>query len=112
MGQTRARPPISDTAAFFQAIAGFAVAALVMLGVGGTAYHFVAPGGWLAGLCERSLAGGLAAVLAFLIIGLCVQLARRFIPVGSANRQLELFAYGFAAAGLFYAFEYFSNGGL
>ena len=63
------RAPTSDTSAFFQAIAGFAVAALVMLGVGGTLYHFVAPGGLLGRVFDRSLAGGLAAILALLIAG-------------------------------------------
>jgi hypothetical protein len=112
MGQTRAGVPVSDTAAFFHAIAGLAVAALVMLGVGGTAYRLLAPDGWLAALFSRSLAGGMAALLAFLIIGLCAQLAGRFIPAGARNRRVELFVYGFAAAGLFHALEFLVRGGL
>ncbi len=49
--------------------------------------------------------------LAVLIVGLCVQQTRRYISVGSRNRHVELFVYGFAAAGLFYAFEFFASGG-
>ncbi len=104
--------PASDTSAFFQAIAGFAVAALVMLGIGGTVYYLVAPGGWLAQVFGRSLAGGMAAILALLVIGLCVQLTHKLIPVASRNRYSEMFVYGFAAAGAIYAFEYLIKGGL
>ena len=104
--------PVSDTSAFLQAIVGFAVAALVMLGVGGTVYHMVAPGGWFALLFGRSLAGGLASVLALLIIGLCAWLARHWISVGTRNRHSDLFVYGFALAGAFYAIELFSKGAL
>jgi hypothetical protein len=112
MNQARIHPrSASDTSAFFQAIAGLAVALLVMLGVGGTAFQLVAPGGWLASLFDRSLAGGMAAILAFLIFGLCVQQTCRYISVGSRNRHVELFVYGFAAAGLLYAFEFFARGG-
>ena len=104
--------PASDTSAFFQAIAGFAVAALVMLGVGGTVYNLVAPGGWLAQVFGRSMAGGLAAILALLIVSVCVQLTNRMLPAGTRNRYSELFAYGFAATGAIYAFEYLIRGGL
>ncbi|MEK6243052.1 MAG: hypothetical protein AABM33_01005 [Pseudomonadota bacterium] len=104
--------PVSDTSAFFQTIAGFVIAALVMLGVGGTVYNLVAPGGWLAHIFGGSLAGGLAAILALLIIGLCAWLTRNWISVGSRNRHSELFVYGFAAAGALYAFQFLTKGGL
>lgn len=103
---------LSDTSAFFQAIVGCAIAVLVMLGVGGTVYNLVAPGGWLAHVFGRSVAGGMAAVLALLIIGLCAWLARSWISVGSRNRHSDLFVYGFAAAGACYAIEIFTKGAL
>jgi len=103
---------VSDTSVFFQAVAGFAIAVLVMLGVGGTVYHLVAPGGWLAQAFGRSVAGGMASVLALLIIGLCAWLARHWIPVGGRNRHAGLFVYGFAAAGACYAIEIVTKGGL
>jgi hypothetical protein len=104
--------PASDASAFFQAIAGFAVAALVMLGVGGTVYNLVAPGGWLAQAFGRSLAGGLAAILALLIVGVCMKMTHKLISVGSRNRYSEMFVYGFAATGAIYAFEYLIRGWL
>jgi hypothetical protein len=96
---------VSDTSAFFQALAGFVVAALVMIGVGGSVYHLVAPGGWLAQLFGRSLAGGMAALLAFLVIGLCAWLARASFSVSSRNRHSELFVYVFAFAGAIYVLQ-------
>jgi hypothetical protein len=104
--------PLSDLAAFLQALVGFAVATLVMLGVGGTAYALVAPGGWLAGVFGRNLAGGMAAILAFVVIGACAWLARDWIPVRARNRYSELFVYGFAVAGALYLAELLMSGGL
>lgn len=104
--------PLTDTAIFFQALAGFAVATLVMFGIGGTVYNLVAPGGWLGGVFGRSLAGGMAAILAFVIIGACIWLAREWISVRDRTRYSELFAYGFAAAGALYFVELVMKGGL
>ena len=103
--------PVSDSSAFFQAVVGFATAALVTLGATGTVYNLVAPGGWLAQVFSRSLAGGLATILALLIIGQCVKMTHDLISAGTKNRYLEIFVYGFAAAGAFYAFQYFVKGG-
>ena len=109
--QAKAKP-LNDVSMFFRALAGFVVAALVMLGVGGTVYNLVAPGGWLAHVFGRSLAGGTAAILAFLIIGLCAWLARNWISVTSRNRYPELFVYAFAAAGALYVIELLMKGGI
>jgi hypothetical protein len=102
MNQAKLKPA-SDTSLFFQSLIGFAIAALVMAGVGGTVYHVVAPGGWLAQLFGRSLAGGMAALLAFMVIGLCAWLTRAWVPISSRNRYSELFVYAFAFAGALYA---------
>ena len=102
---------LSDTSAFFHAIAGAAIAVLVMLGVGGTVYKLVAPGGWLAVAFGRSVAGGLAAVLALLIIGVCAWLTRDLFSVRARNRHSEAFVYGFAAVGAIYAVQILVKGG-
>ena len=103
--------PLGEVATLLQAVAGFAVATLVMLGVGGTVYNLVAPGGWLAGVFGRNLAGGMAAVLAFIIIGACLWLARDWISARDRHRYSELFVYGFAAAGAMYFVELVMKGG-
>ena len=106
------RKPLGDFALLLQALAGFAIATLVMFGVGGTVYNLVAPEGWLAGVFGRNLAGGMAAVLAFIIVGACIWLARDWISVRNRNRYSELFVYGFAAAGVMYFVELLMKGGL
>jgi len=95
---------------FFQALAGFAIAALVMLGVGGTVYHLLAPGGWLAQLFGRNLAGGMAALLAFVVIGTCFWLTRELTSAKQKNRYSELLIYAFAGAGALYAIELLRQG--
>lgn len=97
---------VSDTSAFFQALVGFAIAALVMVGVGGTVYNLIAPGGWFAQVFNRSLAGGLAVLLAFIIIGLCAWLTRSWVSPRARNRYSEVFVYFFAAAGALYSLEF------
>lgn len=104
--------PADETVAFFNALAGFAVATLVMVGFGATIYNLVAPGGWLAGVFGRNLAGGMAVVLALVLIGASVWLARDWIPARSRGRYSELFVYGFAAAGVMYLFDLFMKGAL
>jgi hypothetical protein len=103
---------LSDTSAFFHAIGGLMIAALVMLGVGGTVYNLVSPGGWLAHAFGRSLAGGMAAVLALLIIAACAWVTRSWISIGARNRHPELFVYGFAFVGAIYAVQFLVKGGV
>ncbi len=97
--------PASDAGVLLQSLVGFGVAALVMIGVGGSVYHLVAPGGWLAQLFGRSVAGGSAALLAFLVIGLCAWLLRAWISITRRNRYSELFVYAFALAGAVYTWK-------
>ena len=101
----------SDAAVFFQGLAGFAIAALVMLGIGGTIYKLVVPGGWISQLFGRSMAGGFGAILAFMVIGLCFWLTRGWISVSRRNRLSEFPVYVFAATGLIYAVQMYMKGG-
>jgi protein-S-isoprenylcysteine O-methyltransferase Ste14 len=103
--------PISEAGAFVHAIAGVVIAALVMLGVGGTVYNLVAPGGWIARAFDRSLAGGMGAILALLIIPACVWMTRTWISVRRRNRHPEVFVYGFALVGAIYAIQFVVRGG-
>lgn len=96
---------LSDNSIFFRALAGFAMAVLVGVGVGGTAYKLATPGGWLSQLFGGSLPGGLGAMLAFLVIGLCFWLMRGWILRSGDNRYSELPVYLCAGAGVFYALQ-------
>jgi len=102
--------PVNDALVLLQMIAGFAIVALVMLGVGGTLYKVMAPGGWLANFLGSSIAGGFAAALALVAMGLIAWLAREWTSPLQRNRLSELFVYGFAAAGAIYAARLLLNG--
>lgn len=93
---------MSDSTIFFQTLAGFAIAALVMFGVGGTVYRMIAPDGWMAQAFGRGLAGGLAACLGLTVLALFAWITREWISARRRNRYSELFVYAFACAGLLY----------
>ena len=100
-----------DLGASLRELAAFLVAVLVMLGVGGTAFYLLAPGGWLAQLFDRNLAGGVAAVFAFIMIGLSAWLVSGALSVTGGHRFTDVVVYLFAGAGLLYVVAMFSGGG-
>jgi hypothetical protein len=102
--------PAGETAHFFHSIAEFAMVALVTLGVGGTLYRLLGPSGWLANLFSRSVAGGMAASFAILIVAFSAWLLRGWVTPEHRRQYPEVFAYGLAALGLFYGFEMYSKG--
>ena len=93
-----------------RAITGFATAGLVMLGVGGTVYQFIAPRGLLAQLFARSAAGGMAALLALLLIGVSAWMLRSAIAPRERTRMSEILTYALALAGLAYAGHFLMKG--
>jgi hypothetical protein len=93
---------MSDTAIFFHTLVGFTIAALVMLGVGGTVYKIVAPEGWMAQAFGKGVAGGMAAILALLALASIAWITREWISARRRNRFSELFVYTFAGTGLLY----------
>jgi hypothetical protein len=106
-----ANKPLGDIAILVRTVVGGVVAVLVMLGVGGTIFNLAARDGWIVQLFGRNLAGGLGAVLAFLIIGLCFWLTQEWITPRARNRFSEVFVYGFALAGGVYLAQFYLKGG-
>ena len=100
----------SDLSASLRELAAFLVAVLVMVGVGGTAFYLLAPGGWLAQLFDRSVAGGIAAVFAFAVIGLSAWLISASVSVTGGHRFADAVVYVFASAGLLYVIAMLSGG--
>jgi hypothetical protein len=112
MHQTaRTRHP-SEMRDFAHSFVGLVIAGLVMLGFGGTVYKFIAPGGWFAEIFGRSVAGGLAVLLAIIMIGACAWLLRSLVSVTQRNHYSELFVYVFAGVGLVYAVQMLMKGGV
>ena len=121
MDQAKAHPmsargklklPAGETAAFLHALTEFMMIVLVTLGVGGTAYLLIAEDGWLAGLFSRSTAGGVAAVFSLLLVAFSCRLLRQWLSARARRIVPEFLAYGFAAAGLFYAAQMYTKGSL
>ena len=104
--------PSGETVAFLHAITEFMMIVLVTLGVGGTVYLLVSADGWLAGLFSRSTAGGVAAVFSILIVVFSCWQLRHLLSARARRVVPEFLAYGFAAAGLFYAAQMYTKGAL
>lgn len=85
------------------AISGFGLLACLLLGISGTLYKLLAPGGWITQLFGRSTSPGIAMLFAFALVAAIAWLTREYVSPRSGNRFAGLFVYGFAAAGLVYA---------
>lgn len=112
MSQPAKLPQVGEVAGFLHAIAGFAIVVLVMIGFGGTIYKFIAPDGWFAQLFGQSAVGGLAVLLALLLIGASAWLLRAWVSITRRNRYSEVFVYVFAGVGLVYCAQLLMRGGL
>jgi hypothetical protein len=99
-----------DLRSLLRSLSGPATAGLLVLGVGGTVYALVAPGGLLAQLFARSVAGGMAALLALFFIGLSGWMLRVWIAPRQRARIAGIFAYGFALAGLLIVAQFVMKG--
>ena len=96
--------------AIAQACLGFVVAALVLLGIGGTIYKVISPDGWIAQAFGRSLSAGAAALGSLLLIASLAWFSRGWSSPGSRNRVSDAFVFAFAAAGLAYAAQFWIRG--
>lgn len=91
-------------------LVGFAVLVLMLLGLSGTLYKLLSPGGWIVQLFGRGISSGLAvlAVLGFLVI--LAWFCGHYTTSRGRSRFSDLFVYGFTAAGLLYAVRFWTTG--
>lgn len=99
-----------DSANLVQTIWGFGLVIFVVVGICGTIYKLLSPGGWLAGLLGPGYSGGVAAGGLMLIFGVIGWISRTFTSHRRQSGTADLVVYAFAAAGLLYAFQYWSRG--
>jgi hypothetical protein len=85
-----------------QVVLGFAIVALVMVGIGGTIYKVIAPEGWISQAFGRSLSAGAAALGSLLVIAGLAWFSRGWASPRTRNWHADLMVYTFAAAGTFY----------
>jgi hypothetical protein len=93
-----------------QTVGGFAVVALVLVGIGGTIYKVIAPDGWLANAFGRSLSAGAATLGSLLVIVTLAWFSRGWAAPRHRNRGSDFLVYAFAAAGLAYVGQIWFKG--
>jgi hypothetical protein len=93
-----------------QVVFGFAVVALVMLGIGGTIYKVISPEGWIAQAFGRSASAGAAALGSLMLIAGLAWFSRGWSSPRYRNRFSELLVYTLAAAGIVYLAQLWLKG--
>ena len=84
------------------AVLGFLVVGLVVMGIGGTIYKVISPDGWIAQAFGRSLSAGAASLGSLVMITALAWFSRGWTAPNYRNRFSELLVYTFAAAGFIY----------
>jgi hypothetical protein len=100
-----------ESAGFAQAVSAASIAALAALGAGGALYRLIMPDGWIGAVFGRSVAAGLAVLLALLMVGISMWLVRAWLPRAQRRRYSELTIFAFAGLGLVYAVDMLVKGG-
>jgi hypothetical protein len=91
-----------DYRVLIQTVIGFAVLALLTIGVGGTIYRMIEPDGWLVQLFGGSFTAGSAAMLSLLALLVLSWFAREGVSAYQKNRLADVVIYVFAGAGVVY----------
>jgi hypothetical protein len=94
-----------------QALSAASIAVLVVLGVAGSLYRLIMPDGWIGAVFTRSVAAGLALLLALLMAGISIRLLHAWMPSAQRKFCSELMVYAFAGLGLVYATDMLLKGG-
>lgn len=96
---------------FAQVATGFAISALVLIGIGGSIYRLISPQGWFVQAFGHSLGLGAALLAAMLGAAAVVWALPGWMPAQRA-RIADAVVYGFAAAGLIYLGQVLAEGAL
>jgi len=99
-----------DSSGFVQTLWGFSLVVMVVLGIGGTIYKLISPHGWIANLLGSSFSGGAVALGLMLVFSALGWLVRSSTSTRQQAGVADLVVYLFAAAGLLYAFQFWTKG--
>ncbi|MEO8717250.1 MAG: hypothetical protein ABI423_03415 [Burkholderiales bacterium] len=94
-----------------QVAAGFAISALVLVGISGSIYKLISPQGWVVQAFGHSFGLGAALLAAMLGAAAVVWALPGFMPVQRA-RLADAIVYGFAAAGTLFLGQMLAGGSL
>jgi hypothetical protein len=86
---------------FVQVVTGFAISALVLIGISGSIYRLVSPQGWFVQAFGQSVSLGAALLAALLGAAALVWAVPTWLPA-QRGRISDVVVYGFAASGLLY----------
>ena len=92
-----------------QTLFGFAISAMVLVGISGSIYKLVAPEGWVVQAFGHSFGLGAALLAALLGAAALVWALPGWMP-GQRARVADVVVYGFAAAGLLYVGRLLATG--
>lgn len=90
-----------DVPVLVQVLLGFAISALVLVGIAGSIYRLVEPQGWVVQAFGHSVGFGAALIAVLLGAAAVVWALPGFMPSQRA-RVADAVVYGFAAAGVLY----------
>jgi hypothetical protein len=93
-----------------QALAGFLVLGLVLVGIGGTIYKVISPDGWVAEAFGRSLSAGAAALGSLIMIVGLAWFSRGWTSPRRRTQASDFLVGGFAIAGLLYVARMWFSG--
>ena len=91
-----------DAFSAFYAAIGCALLALVLVGVCGTIYKMISPGGWIAQGFGYAVSAGSAVMFSLAIIMVLAWLSHSRVSPRGRNRHVGLVVYAFALAGIVY----------
>ena len=83
-------------------VIGCALLALVLIGVCGTIYKMISPGGWIAQGFGYAISAGSAVFFSLAMIGVLAWFSHSRASPRGRNRHVGLFVYAFALAGIVY----------
>jgi hypothetical protein len=99
-----------EASALAQALLGFLILALVLLGIGGTIYKIISPDGWVAQAFGRSLSAGAAALGSLVMVVMLAWFSRGWSSASRRTQFADIAVYAFAVAGLIYVVEFWLRG--
>jgi hypothetical protein len=99
-----------EFSAIAQSTFGFAIVALVLMGIGGTIYKVISPDGWVAQAFGRSLSAGAAALGSLMLIAALAWFSRGWSSPRYRNRFSDLMVFAFASAGVLYLAQIWMKG--
>ena len=95
---------------FVQTLWGFFLVVGVVLGICGTIYKLLSPGGWVAALMGQGFSGGVAAIGLLIVFSIIGWITRNWTTTREQAGAATLVVYLFAAAGALFAFQFWSKG--